>query len=276
MRSSRVVSRAFRASVARILFIGLALLASTACMPKSRMVREDKLVDPGAPLGLSAAGPDGLAIDVRHVIVRNGPGTWAKDADWDEYVLDLSNAGPTAVRVAGIRLYTQGLEPESPTVSREELEGGRRANLRILKGTGVIVGVGLVAPVVLVGASGGGAGMAGAALAAQAVVMIIPVALIAGGVYVIGGAVRESKDKKLIDAELASRGVMLPLDLAPGESRRVSVFFPVSPAPQRLIAQVGAPGTEREVEIDLSPLSGLHIAAPEPEGLPRSRQPGTH
>ncbi len=268
MRSNLVLSPALRARCARfllVLLVLLAALASGACVPKSRMVREEKLLDPGAPLGLSTADPDGLAIDVRHVIVRNGPGTWARDADWDEYVLDLSNAGPTAVRVDGIGLHTEGLDPESPTVSRAELEGGTRANLRILKGTGVIVGVGLVAPVMLVGASGGGAGLTGAALAAEAVLLIIPVALIVGSVYVIGGAVHDSKDKKLIDAELAHRGLVLPLELAPGRSVRVSAFFPVSPAPTRLVAQAMREDSASELAVDLGPLSKLHIAPPREE-----------
>ncbi len=33
------------------------------------------------------------------VIVRDGPGTWAKNSDWDEYLLRVSNLSDQPIRV---------------------------------------------------------------------------------------------------------------------------------------------------------------------------------
>src|SRR6187397_49237 len=89
---------------------GLALVA--ACMPASRMVREPQ---PDGGLALDARSSDGEgALTVARVLVRNGPGSWVRDASWDEYVVTLANAGEVPVQVVDVSLASEHLAPVHP------------------------------------------------------------------------------------------------------------------------------------------------------------------
>ena len=39
------------------------------------------------------------------VIVRNGPGSWAEDADWDEYLVRVSNNSEVSVRITSATVF---------------------------------------------------------------------------------------------------------------------------------------------------------------------------
>ena len=46
----------------------------------------------------------------------------------------------------------------------------------------------------------------------------------------------------------------------PGEALQRSAFFPVTPAPQRLVLRYAVGAEPRELALDLPALAGLHIA----------------
>jgi hypothetical protein len=111
-----------------------------------------------------------------------------------------------------------------------------------------------------VGTSGGimSASTAGAAAAAVGIVAI-PVGLIGGTSYVISRHHREKEDEVLIESRLKERGRSTPLQISPGTQLQKSAFFPVTPAPSRLVVSEATGGNAGEVSLDLPALAGLHL-----------------
>ena len=64
----------------------------------------------------------------------------------------------------------------------------------------------------------------------------------------------------VIRHELARRGFNLPAQLAPGSHLQRSAFFPVTPAPRRLLLRYDVDGDARELAVDLGRFSALHLA----------------
>jgi len=64
------------------------LLALTACGGTKVLKEPDSFV---ATQPLVTASDQTLSVALDWVIVRDGPGTWAKNSDWDEYLLRVRN-----------------------------------------------------------------------------------------------------------------------------------------------------------------------------------------
>ena len=68
------------------------------------------------PLPLSNTQPLATASDKNvsamliWVIVRNGPGTWAKNADWDEYLVNVVNESKESIQIINVTIIdSQGM-----------------------------------------------------------------------------------------------------------------------------------------------------------------------
>ena len=224
-----------------------------------------------ADVGWTAASPEGLAIEVQQLIFRNTGGSWVRDANWDEYVLTIKNDSRNEVEILAINLYSSKLAaPVESSTSREQLDARSNRNLRALKDVGIVAGVGIVGPSALIiagiGTSGGmlSASAAGSAAAALGIVAI-PVGLIGGTTYIINRHRQDKKDRGLIDRRLAERGYRLPLQIPAQAQLTKSAFFPVTPAPSRLVVNYLAGGDVREVSLELPDLAGLHLRGPHPK-----------
>jgi hypothetical protein len=102
------------------------------------------------------------------------------------------------------------------------------------------------------------ASTAGAAAAAVGIVAI-PVGLIGGTSYVISRHHRDKEDEVLIESRLKERGLSTPLQISPGTQVQKSAFFPVTPAPTRLVVSEATGGNAGEVSFELPALAGLHL-----------------
>lgn len=236
-------------------------------------------------LGWAATAPDGVKLEIHELIFRNGGGSWLKNANWDEYVISIANDSQDALEIQGVYLYSDKLpEPAQSSTSREQLDAQSNKTLRALKDVGIVAGVGVVAPSALivagVGTSGGMLSASGAGAAAAAIgIVAIPVGLIGGTVYVVNRHSRDKKDKVLIQHDLEERGIVAPLEiLASGQVNR-SAFFPITPAPTRLVVNYSIGGDVREISLELPGLAGLHLKAATLPALPpapdRDRQQQT-
>lgn len=219
-------------------------------------------------LGWAASAPEGLNVEVDQLILRNGGGSWVRDASWDEYVLTIKNDSQAPAEIQRFDLYSEKLPgPEESSTSREQLEARTSRTLRALKDVGIVAGAGVVVPTALiVSAVGTGGGFMSASAGAEAVaaagVVAIPVGLIGGTIYVIKRRHRAREDKVLIEHDLMQRGFGVPMQIAPGMQLRKSAFFPVTPAPTRLVVHYAAGGDSQEISLDLPALAGLHFTAP--------------
>jgi hypothetical protein len=245
----------------------LVLCGLLGACASSRLLKKP-LPTTAADLGWAASAPEGLTVEVDQLISRNGDGSWVRDANWDEYVLTVKNDSQAPFEIQRFDLYSEKLPaPEESSTSRDELEARTSRSLRALKDVGIVAGAGIVVPGALilsaVGTSGGFmSASAGAEAVAAAGVVAIPVGLIGGTVYVIKRRHRAKEDKALIEQVLIERGFSVPLQIAPGRQLRRSAFFPVTPAPTRLVVHYAAGGDSREVSVDLPALAGLHLTAP--------------
>lgn len=268
------IVRAAGCRIAIVTGIAAIVLALGGCAG-SRVYREP-LPDEPSRLGWTAGDGDGVGFTLRQLIVTNNAGTWVRDALWDEYVIEFHNGSEVPVELAALRLDSLHLPPQEPLASRKLLEAATAENMSALKGAGIVVGVGVVAPLALVATAGGGSGMTAGTLAAAAAANLMVVGLIAGGTYVISKAATQKSDRSYMDDELARRAIVLPRTLAPGSTLSGSAFFAVTPRPTALTLELRDAGGTRQLVLDLTPLESLDLVplekprkAPKPKPPPR-------
>ncbi len=215
---------------------------------------------------LSTASDKTLSATLDWIIFRGGPGTWAKNVDWDEYMISVQNVSVESLQVTSI-IVVDSLDAQiKPRQDRKELVKGTKEAKRRYKGEGlrvkagvsggVLLGAGVVAAA---GTSGlGAAAMAGggAAAGAAAVVVLVPV-------LAVGGVFRGINNSKVND-QIDSRQTLLPVMLEKEEKRNLVLFFPLSPSPQRIeISYVDHRGDQTLVVDTQAALDGLHLVQAE-------------
>ena len=232
------------------------VLALTACAG-SQILKEPEALQFLEPLAVATR--DDVAVALAWVIVRDGPGTWAGNADWDEYLIVVRNPGAVPLEVTSVTLHDslgERVSPESNRralvrASRQAVRRYRDADLKVKAGSfggamlaasGAFLWYGVAAPIAVVGAGGTALGVATGAV-------------IAAPILVFGGIMRAVNHRKVND-EIVRRHTVFPVTLAPGEERMLSVFFPLTPSPQRIDIELGT----GVLSIDTAAiLTGLHL-----------------
>ena len=252
--------------------VSVAVTFAGCISPKYKLA--PKGTPPVVPLNVVAAQPP-VELVLNAVIIYKGPGSWKREALWDEYVVTIRNQseGPltitaaTLVDFAGVSLQPGAdpwaLEKESQTLEQRYKKAGVAFARNALPGV-LILGTGTAALIAI------GPFAAGASLAAAAVTVVaLPV------YYIVVLSVNHS-NKSAVKAEFARRRLALPVALGPGETRTGSLFFPMVPNPQSLNAQWVAGPTGGEVQLSLEFLRGLHVPsrAPAAPTIPPSSPTG--
>jgi hypothetical protein len=227
----------------------------------SKKYRLAKADTPAAqPLDLKVAvAPVDLTLAT--VIVFKGPGSWKREARWDEYVVVLLNRGEQPVVVDSAELIdlqgqvrTPGDDPwKLEKLSRSNWDKYGKTGLHVVEGAGAAA---LYAGAAVSAAYGSAMGGAGGAAGGVVVLSVIP---IIGLVDISAVAVMNHKNKASVQQEFQRRRLQLPHSVAPGESATGSLFFPMTPGPQRLILRGHNGELPLEVVLELGPLSGLHL-----------------
>jgi hypothetical protein len=243
-------------------FIMISLL--TSCVSaKYKMASED--TPPPVPLNVSAEVHSVNAL-INTVIIFGGPGSWKRDAYWDEYILSITNHGEHPVALTSATLIDfQG----NPVVSGDnpwELQDQSKAWVEnYSSGTGgVIIKVGETS--LLTGAIVGGSLAAMLSTSAFVTVSVGAVAaLVAAGTVIalpvvgISSVLLNVSRKHKIEDEFNRRRIMLPVTIPPGQVTQGSLFFRITPGPQRLSLLFTGVDRGFDVSVDLKPLSDLHI-----------------
>lgn len=253
----------------------LAILLSTCLLSGcggTKMLKETQPIQTTQPLSASSDSQVDAVLD--WVIIRDGPGTWARNADWDEYLLSVSNRSEqpiSVVRLAVVDSLDTRIEPQ---VGRKQLVKNSKQTARRYKESGIKVkagrGVGTMlvagaavtavgvgaASAVAYGSVMSGAGAAGSAGAAAGGLLLL------GPALAVGGIVRGVNNSK-VNNEIERRQTVLPLEIPASETLGLDVFFPLAPSPSVVeLIYVDAIG-EHSLIIDTSEaLNGLHIGAP--------------
>ena len=205
------------------------------------------------------------------LITYRGPGSWKREALWDEYVVALKNNGKEPLSIDSVSLadsvgiaFPPGDNPWALEKQSKKLEKQYRANGKaFMRSAGP--GVGLVGFSASVAAASAGSGyvfvspaLAGAAVAA---VVVLPV-------YYLSVWGINHHNKKAVMEEFARRRLLLPLTLAPGETRTGSFFFPTLRSPMSLDLHWSGESGVGEAVLELDFLKGLHVPAAAGDSAP--------
>ena len=201
------------------------------------------------------------------VVVRAGPGTWAKNADWDEYLLRFKNLSGSPIQITNVRVYDSlGTRIETQTDRKSLVKSSKQTKRRYREskikvkagmGTATMLAAGTAVGVVGFGMAGasaaGGMGAASSAGAgAGAVLLAAPIIAFVG----IKRGVNNSK----VNKEIIRRQTMLPMDIPPSKELSANLFFPLSPSPTHVeIIYTNAENEYRLLIDTQEALNGLHL-----------------
>jgi hypothetical protein len=243
----------------RFVLIALVIpLLSTGCI--SNRYKKARKNLPAAELLNVPFAPAPLEASLNMVIVYNGPGSWKRDALWDEYAVTLHNPGAEPLTLTSSALADYAglarpacdkpwiLERESQTLEKKYKDMGM-AFVRHAGATVTIVGVGAA------GIASAGVFSASAPVIAGATIAALPL-------YALVVVTSNHDNRQLRELEFNRRCLRLPLTLAPGETRKGSFFFPMVPGPRSLSLHwsAGAAGGDAILALDF--LRGLHLSSP--------------
>lgn len=253
--------------MASLFFISLSGCVSA----KYKMAAED--TPPPVPLNITAASHP-LEGVVDTVIILGGPGSWKREAYWDEYVLSVTNRGGAPVILESATLVDFQNNPVMPgdnpwdlqEQSKEWIEnydsGTSGVVLKVGAASAVMTGaiVGVVTATGLSGAYVTGASVSAAAVAPIAAVVALPI-------IGIGTILVNVEGKMKIEEEFHRRRLALPATVQPGQASQGSLFFRVAPGPKKLTLVFRGPDSKFEMPFDLKPFADLHLEKP-PEPKP--------
>lgn len=248
------------------LSLSVALLFTGCVSSKYREAPKDT---PPPKLLNVAFAPAPLVAALNTVITYDGPGSWKRQAFWDEYVVTLHNPGsqPLAVSTANLTDFTgtvllTGREPWQLEKQSKTLEQKyRAAGVAFVRYT--VPGV-LIAGAGVLAISSAGIFSAGAATAASATLVALPV-------YYLGVLYINHSNKAAMETEFNRRRLVLPLTLTPGATRTGSFFFPMVPNPRSLGLGWSTSTARGESTLPLDFLHGLHVKTPAPAPTPETK-----
>lgn len=238
----------------------------------TRVLKDPQPIQTTQPI--AGAADERVTVALDWVIVRDGPGTWAKNADWDEYLLRVGNSSNDQIQLTGLIVVDSLDTPNEALSGRKKLvkgskmtarrysksgikvKAGRGAGTMLVAGAAVTaVGVG-VAQAAVYGSIMSGAATTGSAGAAAGGLLLL------GPALAVGGIVRGINNSKVND-QIGQRQTPLPLAIPATEERALNVFFPITPSPKKMqLAYTDAAGAHSLVIDTRAALDGLHLDTP--------------
>ena len=215
--------------------------------------------EPLAPIPLlGTVSDERLVVALEAVIVRDSPGSWAKNVDWDEYLIRIRNRGSEPVQIYGVTVVDSLGTPIAPGLNRRQLVAGTRAAKRRYKDEGLKVQAGVNGAVLMgagVAAAAGTSGVGTAAMAGGSAAVVASAAV----ALAVGGVVRGLNNNK-VSGEIKRRQTPLPIALVPSEEISAHIFFPVSPSPRKVEVQYLCGERTNTLALDTKiALHGLHL-----------------
>jgi hypothetical protein len=256
-------------------FVTVAVAAAVLCCQGGCVATKYKLAKKNTPpvqlLNIAFPLSTPLQSTLAALIIYGGPGSWKRQALWDEYIITLENRGERPLAIDSATLgdsagttYAAGNDPWTLEKQSKKLEKQYRdrgeAFMRAAGPGVIIVGAGAAT----ISAAAGStvfvsAGMVGAAVAT---VVVLPV-------YYLTVLGINHHNKKAVMAEFKRRRLALPLTLAPGETQTGSVFYPMVRNPSSLELRWSSETSSGQAALPLDFLRGLHVPTAPAESAPK-------
>ena len=207
------------------------------------------------------------------VIVRDGPGTWAKNADWDQYLLRLENRSTTDLRITEVYVEDSMGTKVFPGRDRKGLIAGSKqaadryqdADIKVKGGTGTAVMAATVMGTTLVGGSVVGVGLAYTSFASLFGISTsfgAAVTAAGAGLVLVGPAmvIRNRRNQRKVDARIQDIRSRLPFPVEAGMVKRAALFFPISPSPRHIVISYRQGESTQTLRLETrESLAGLHL-----------------
>ena len=239
----------------------LVLTLLSACAYHKKLDKPIPLQPAGA---IATVADERLSVTLDAIVVRDGPGSWSKNADWDEYLLHARASSDQPLEITHLVVVDSLGKRRKPSAIRGDLQSGSKetarrykdANLEVTAGYG---GAGLAVAGYAVGGASAAVGLAtlgtsgaAAGAAVAGAVLVAPVLMTAG--IVVG--VQEIR----VQNEIRHRSTEFPVTVAADQELLLDVFFPIAPAPQRVEVTYRDASGEHVLVIDTeAALAGLHL-----------------
>jgi len=243
----------------------LAAVALSGCGGTKMLKEPEPLV---VTQSLAAASDQRLAATLDWVIVRDGPGTWAKNVDWDEYLIRVQNLSDESIQVTNITVLDSVGTLVETRENRKQLVKGTKKTKRRYKGeglkvkagvgTGTLVAAGAVTAAVTAAAVAS-AGLGMGAATSGAAFGIATGGLILLPVLAVGSVFRGVNNSK-VNKQIESRQTLLPVVLQEEEEKSLDIFFPLAPSPRQIeITYANSQGDHTLIIDTHVALDGLHL-----------------
>ncbi len=243
-----------------------ATLALSGCVSSKYKLAKSTDIRPPIAINLASTQPP-LETMVNTVIIYQGPGSWKREAYWDEYVLTFANRGDSpltidAISITGLaRTATpSGTEPWSIEKESRTLQD---QGFGLAKDTAVQIGGGIAT---IAAGAAAGAGTFGLVFGGLGAGVGVVGATILGAVALpafIGGSIYANvSSRHEVEREFARRRLQLPVTLVAGQVAQGSLYFPITPGPRQLVLKGRAGKQPVEATLDLARLASLHLKPP--------------
>jgi hypothetical protein len=258
---ARAASSGRQSAFAATAVIAVVLGCQCGCVAtKYKLAKKD--TPPVQLLNIAFPSSPALQATLATLISYRGPGSWKREALWDEYVVSVENHADGALTIGSATLadaaampYAAGPDPWALEKQSKKLEKQYRdrgeAFMRAAGPGVLIVGVGAATFSAGVSTVFISAGAAGAAVAA---VFVLPV-------YYVSVLGINHYNKKAVLKEFNRRRLSLPLTLAAGETRTGSLFFPMVRSPSSLALGWSNDTGSALAVLPLEFLQALHVPA---------------
>ena len=236
-----------------------------------------KVLDEPTPLPernpLATVRDAAMAATLDWVIVRDGPGTWAKNADWDQYLLRVENHSMAALILSevyledsmGIKVFPGKDRKRLIAGSKQVAERYKDADIKVKAGTGTAVMAATVMGTTLVGGSVVGLGLAYSTFASLFGISTSfgsAVTTAGAGLVLVGPAmvIRNRRNQRKVDARIQDIRSRLPFPVEAGMVKQAALFFPISPSPRHVVISYSRGESIQTLRLETrESLVGLHL-----------------
>ena len=243
--------------------IGVTLLAALLCSgcvaTKYQLARHD--TPPAQAIDHPFPSSGDLEARLVGLIAYHGPGSWKREALWDEYLVTLHNAGERPLTVESATLTDSAGKTAVPGTDPWELEKQSKALEKQYRSEGQAF-VRAAGPGVLIAGTGAVAAAATASgwpLVSPAAAGALLTAVFVLPVYYTTVVAIDYHNKHQVLYEFRRRRLASPLILAPGETRAASLFFPMVRSPAALCLNWRSEAGQARAALPLEFLRDLHV-----------------